>query len=757
MLHFAPVPDALHEPTSGWLRRAVTRLAVGLAVSSLVLSAPGTLLASGRAAPANASRTFGGATHQGKRSIARVHVASAREAAARAAAKPRAATRALQGRRTVPVAHPGAAGLRPSSAKMPTPRIVVPNVSVVKEFAGLTLAESGNLEPPDPWVAANTTYVVQVVNAMVRVSTRLGAEVTSMPTWALFGLPPTQFPSDSRIVWDAVHGRWVGSVLSFNAGFTDNFLTIAVSDSADPTAGWTLIAIEFTNVLPDYPSLASSSDKIVVADNLFDAAGPFIAADLNTITWASILGGGAITYNFCDNSSYAHPRAAQVLSGSNDVHVIFEASADAHQWYYRITAAGACGSIGDGVDMSTSLGLNAFRLPPAPRQVGGDTIGNALDERPTDAIWQNGHLWWVSTYPVSYDSGTTFEDGVVVWGATTGGPGTLPSAGSSVDVSPGTGSDAFMGGIGLSRAGTLFVIYSQATPTDPVSLYANRIVGGSLGTPQLLGTGDAAYDGERWGDYAGVAMDPLGTGAVWATHEVAAEDGGWRTDVARLIVDTDSPTTPGAPVASTVAPTPLGSIPKYRLTWTGATDVSSGAVTYRFEQNLDGGGFRPGATLAGTSAVRNLPFGHTYQFRVSAVDAVGNVGAWATSPIVQPFLYQQTSSTAFSGSWLTQTASPFSGGSVRYASALGASATFTSTFTRSIGFVTTKAASRGSFRVYIDGVLKATVSAYSPTTAYRQVVYQYTFPTRGTHTMKIYVLATAGHPRVDVDAFLVLK
>ncbi|HEV2005695.1 MAG TPA: hypothetical protein VGQ85_03700, partial [Candidatus Limnocylindrales bacterium] len=576
----------------------------------------------------------------------------------------------------------------------------------------------------------------------------------TIPAWALFGLSTDQSPSDVRIIWDAGHGRWVGNALSFRGDLSVNYLTVAVSDSADPTAGWTLFPVQFTGFLPDYPSLASSSDKIVVADNLFDSVG-FVAADINIFTWASILGGGPVTDVFCDSSAYAHPRGAQVLSASNDVHLIMEATADGHQWYYRIGGA-TCPQIINGTDLTSALGLLAFALAPAPRQTGPDTIANAFDERPTDAIWQNGHLWWVSTYPVSYDAGSTFNDEVALWNATTATTG-APTAVSATYIAPGDTVDAFMGGIGMSRAGTLFVVYSQSSPTTPIALMANRFVGGAPGAPQTLDTSNAAYGGERWGDYAGVAMDPLGTGAVWATHEVAALDGSWRTAVARLIIDTDLPSTPGAPIASTVAPTPLGFIPKYRLTWTGATDIASGAVTYRFEQNLDGGGFRPGSTLAGTSTVRNLPFGHSYQFRVSAVDAVGNAGAWATSPIVQPYLYQQTSSTAFSGSWLTQSSSLYSGGSVRYASALGASATFTSTFTRSIGFVTTKAASRGSFRVYIDGVLKATVSAYSATTAYRQVVYQFTFPVRGTHTMKIYVLATAGHPRVDIDAFVVLK
>lgn len=761
MPHLASGPGAPQDRAPGRFRRSCTRLAVGLAAASLVLSGPGAILASGTPVATGTTAASGvalsGAAHSGKRAVGRVHVASARGTAAAATSHPRATTRTPRPR-SVPIAHPATA-VSATLRSGPTPRIVAPpDVAVVKQFAGLGEAESGNLEPPDPWVAANTTYVVQVVNSLVRVSTRLGAEVLSMPTWALFGLPSTQFPSDSRIVWDAVHGRWVGSVLSFNVGFSDNYLTVAVSDSADPTAGWTLLPVAFFSDLPDYPSLASSSDKIVVADNLFSGA-TFIGADINTFLWASILGGASVADTFCDFSNVAHPRAAQVLSGSNDVHLILEATFDAHQWYARLTGGGTCAQIVDAADLSLpAYSLSPFALAPAPSQTGADTILNAIDERPTDAIWQNGHLWWVSTSPVTYDGGLTTNDSVALWSATTAvGP---PTTATQLFIAPGGVGDpidAFMGGIGLSRAGTLFVVYSQSSPTTPVSLMANRVVGGSLGSPQTLDTSNAAYGGERWGDYAGVAMDPLGTGAVWATHEVAALDGTWRTDVARLLIDNELPTTPGAPAASTVAPTPLGFIPKYRLTWTGATDVSSGAVTYRFEQNLDGGGFRPGATVAGTSTVRNLPFGHSYQFRVSAVDALGKVGPWATGPLVHPYLYEQTSSTVYSGTWLSQSSSAYSGGSVRYASALGASATFTSTFTRSIGFVTTKASSRGSFRVYVDGVLKGTVSAYSPSSAYRQVVYQYTFPTRGTHTLKIYVLATAGHPRVDIDAFLVLK
>jgi hypothetical protein len=757
MPHHASASSALDGRARGWFRRAVSRLVVGIAVTSLVLSAPATLVAAPN--PVSAGATLRGAIQPGKRAVGRVHVASAHGSAAVAAAHPRATkARSASRPRKVPIAHP-AAGPAAVTSSTPTPRIAIPDVAVAKQFTGLAMVESGNFEPPDPWVAASTSYVVQAVNASVRVSTRSGGEVLTIPTWALFGLPADQSPSDARIIWDAAHGRWVGNVLSFNNDLSVNYLTLAVSDSSDPTAGWTLFPVQFTGYLPDYPSLASASDKIVVADNLFASAGPFVAADINTFTWASILAGSALTFNSCDSSSYANPRGAQVLSSSNDVHMILEATADSHQWYYRITATGMCSQIINGTDLTSGLGLLAFAPAPAPNQTGPDTIANAFDERPTDAIWQSGHLWWVSTYPVTYDGGATHNDGVALWSTTTPASG-VPTTANQLFIAPGglgNPTDAFMGGIGMSQAGTLFVVYSQSSPTAPVAFMANRLVGGAFGSPRSLDISNAPYGGERWGDYAGVAMDPLGTGAVWATDEVAAQDGSWRTDVARLIIDTEVPTTPGAPSATIVAPTPLYLTPKFRLTWTGATDVSSGAVTYRLEQKVDAGAFGAAISLSGVSVVRSLAVGHAYQFRVAAVDVVGHLGGWATGPVLSPSLVQQTSSTVYVGTWLTHIATEFSGGSARYASALGATATFTTTLVRSIGFVTTKATTRGAFRVYIDGVLKATINAYSTTLAYRTVIYQYTWPTPGTHSMKIYVLGSAGHPRVDVDAFVVLK
>jgi hypothetical protein len=690
------------------------------------------------------------------------HLPSARAAAKAALGSPRNTPTTKKPLLKAKLGHPAAASASALPKRLgssaPRPQIVSgPDVTVTQNIAGLALNDGPGLEPPDPWVAANATHVVQAINSTVRITSRSGAELLSLPSWALFGLVDGQFSSDVRIIWDPVHGRWVGVTISFDSAFSANYLTFAVSDTADPTLGWATYSALYGSYLPDYPSIASSTDKIVITDDVYDStdAFAFVAQDLVTFTWASILGGGNLSVNECIADVFIHARAAQVLSPSADVHVVLESTADMSQQYFRITGAGDCFN-DQYTDPTSFVGFAAFTPPPDARQVGGDTLVNAMDERPTDAIWQNGQLWWVSTFPWTYDIGATYNDAVVLWHASTVASGPASEVGTEL-ISAGDGIDDFMAGIGFTRNGTLVTTYSESSATDYISLMTNQIAPGlSLGTPVPVDTGDAAYVGERWGDFAGVAMDPIGTGAVWATHEVAASDGTWRTDVVRLVADDTAPTTPGLPAQALVTPTTLGASVPVRLTWTAATDLVSGTVRYRIKQNVDGGAFEE-SNSTGTTTVRSLLIGHTYQFAVAAIDAVGNIGSFGATRTLRPYLTQSSSSTTVTGTWHTSTSSSFSGGSARYATAAGAAATFTATTARSIAIVATKARTRGSFKVYVDGVYKGTISTYSTTTKYRQLVYQFSWSTAGTHKVKIVVSGTSGHPRVDLDAFVVLR
>ena len=699
---------------------------------------------------------------RGHRALTVDRVSSVRAAARFAAAHPRReATKQRPALRAPLHATSRPSGVLAAGATSPkstTPRIVLPpDLSVAQTMPGLDEATSGGLRPPDPWVSVNSTDVVQVVNSMIRISSRSGAAIVSVPTWAFFALQDGLTASDARVLWDSVHGRWVAVAISFDRPLANNFVNLAISDGADPTAGWATYAIAYGGYLPDYPSLATSNDKIVITDDIFDPSFAFVAAEFNTFTWASILNGTAPVDNECFDPTYIHARAAQVLSPGNDVHLIMEDAFSGEQWYWRLTGNGSCAAIIDGTDL---LSLAPFTVPPDPREAPGDTIGTgnqAIDERPTDAIWQNGKLWWVSTFPVSYDLGTTFNDAVVLWNATTATSGG-PTTGTPIAITAGDGIDDFMGGIGLMRNGTVVAIYSQSSTATFASMESAQVPpGGSLSSPLHLDDSDATYGGDRWGDYAGVAMDPVGTGSVWATHEAVAADGSWRTDVFRLVGDAVAPGLPGTPTTSLIIPTTLTPSVPVRVGWTAATDAATNVARYELAQSIDSGPFVQVGSLTAVSTVRQLLLGHVYRFEVRAIDAAGNAGAWTAAAIRTPSLVQQTTGTVYSTGWGSSSSTAYSGGSTKYSSTAGATATFTATSARSIAIVATKAASRGSFKVYVDGVYKGTISTYSSTTKYRQLVYQYSWSAAGTHKVKIVVSGTAHHPRVDLDAFVVLR
>lgn len=59
--------------------------------------------------------------------------------------------------------------------------------------------------------------------------------------------------------------------------------------------------------------------------------------------------------------------------------------------------------------------------------------------------------------------------------------------------------------------------------------------------------------------------------------------------------------------------------------------------------------------------------------------------------------------------------------------------------------------------MWIDGQKVADVNLYSKTTQWRRTVFNTSWATSGTHTLEVRVSGTAGRPRVDVDAFIVIR
>jgi len=68
--------------------------------------------------------------------------------------------------------------------------------------------------------------------------------------------------------------------------------------------------------------------------------------------------------------------------------------------------------------------------------------------------------------------------------------------------------------------------------------------------------------------------------------------------------------------------------------------------------------------------------------------------------------------------------------------------------------VAVRGPTRGSAAVYLDGTYRTTINLYAAAAAPMSIVYAFHWSGNGTHTIRIVNLGTAGHSRVDIDAFV---
>jgi subtilisin family serine protease len=203
---------------------------------------------------------------------------------------------------------------------------------------------------------------------------------------------------------------------------------------------------------------------------------------------------------------------------------------------------------------------------------------------------------------------------------------------------------------------------------------------------------------------------------------------------------------------------PLGSTILTRVRWPAGTDDVTGIVAYTLGQSVGSAAYTTVTSSAtGTWVDRPLSIGSFYTFRVRARDRAGNTGGYAYGPQVRPLVAQQTGSALlYTGAWTTSSSSSASGGSTRFATKAGASVSYTFTG-RAIAVVAPKGPTRGSFRVYVDGAYAGVFSTYRSSGQSRMVVFAKHWTTSASHTVKVVVVGTAGHPRFDLDAFAVLR
>ncbi|MCW5936607.1 MAG: hypothetical protein KIT11_04795 [Fimbriimonadaceae bacterium] len=441
--------------------------------------------------------------------------------------------------------------IRPENPKMPRPIPVsefVPEERIVandtratfgKYFPGVSYNGSN---PPDPHLACGPAHLIQVVNTEIAFYTKAGVKVfqQSLDNVGFFkGVAQTDFVFDPRVIYDFHSKRFFVVAIEYRDSPQNSGLLIAVSDSSNPTGGWTKYRVNtrvVRNGSPywmDYPTVGHNKDGLVITGNFFQFSGNDSFARSYVFPKAPFLAGQTVSYSIFVHDDVYTIQAARTLE--NTTARIFGAALYSTS-RMAVLAWSNVGTSSPKMDQTlvtipsyvTFTGKLPTRTgslidPVADRLMDAAVRGNTLLCAHTVKVSANDNRTMVRWYEFSPDqwpaSGTVRrrQSGNVTLSA----PNSL-----CVPAIVKNGKNAIS--IVLTRtSGSVNpdLYYCSRKDTDPLN---------SMGPLQRFGVsarGPRNPD-SRWGDYFSVTVDPGAAARFWGTGQTVDANGDWTTAIA---------------------------------------------------------------------------------------------------------------------------------------------------------------------------------------------------------------------------------
>jgi hypothetical protein len=485
--------------------------------------------------------------------------------------------------------------------------------------------------PPDTGVAAGPNYVVETVNERMAIYNKSTGAPAGNPEnlGTLFAgfYSGSLGPFDPQVMYDDSAGRFViaaptTSGTSGNGPFTA-YIDFAVSNTSDPTQGWTTRQIEVDQGganWVDNGKLGYNADALVYSGNRYGSAGGVMVLSIDKTT----LGNSTWTSYLVDESGFStiparmHPNG---LAAGGPMYFVESSWSGGSS----VTVLKMTNVLSPNPSFApTTLGTNSY-AQSSITQPGGGSI--SFDCRTLDVEWDNNNM------AAAWNS-QAGSDAAAFWiEFSTNG---TPSVTQQGTIQPGSGISTAMPAIAIDAGGDIALTYIQSSATKSPSAYiTGRLASDPVNTIPSGNTteiqpGTASFSGGRIGDYAGLSLDSPASNKFWAANEygLAGVAGNWGTAIAELQIATNSSVTP--PTIDSVTASLYSTTSSSNLSVT-AHDATSGGTDLSYSWSVltaPAGAQAP--TFSNTTVTNPSVTFHaagTYTIQV----AVSNLGGTATS------------------------------------------------------------------------------------------------------------------------------
>jgi len=414
-------------------------------------------------------------------------------------------------------------------------------------FTGSNIFDAGFI-PPDSMGAVGPNHVVEMLNGRYRVYAKDGTPVTAGESlddfWIDSGINPINFAFDPRVLYDPGAERFYAAAVD-NARGANNLL-VAVSNSDDPTAGWTGFQIDAdtdNSQWADFPQMGFNESGVFVSANMLPLSGNLtvnllvlpksdLLAPVPTVANRTLIEdldpattGGPSFQPASDYDSADLSQPMRLFSTQDNFVTV-----DVLQIDGPVTSP----TVNNIADVIASFHAD----PPLAQQPGPkrniDTGGDRTRSKVTligDAYWGvhgaqdpvsgNANVRW---YQIDAATNTLLQEGTI----------------SDPDL------DLYYPSIAVNEFGNVVIGMTGSSETVFPSAYAlvGQTAAGTttFGDPLLLASGVASYerlDGSgrnRWGDYSATQVDPNDPRSFWTFQEFVSAEDEWSIQITEIRV-----------------------------------------------------------------------------------------------------------------------------------------------------------------------------------------------------------------------------
>ncbi len=406
--------------------------------------------------------------------------------------------------------------------------------------------------PPDPILAAGPNHIMTAVNSTFRIFDKNGTVLKTINSNAWFGtVLAGANVSDPIVMFDHFANRWIFTSIHVDDSKKQSFILLSVSQDASPLGTW------YTWLLPadklgdstvsnwtDYDRVGFDSLAIYITGNQFDyTTFGFRYCKVRVIDKSKLYANTAGKVTWHDFWDFHEPRNFTLVFGLKPS-IIFGNPGAAflvNESPFSIGTFFTVWTVKNPLSNPTITGVDVpvvqYSSPPDPNQLGGgnllfDAAGSDIHNEP---VYRDSSLWVVhsiaSGLKNAYSAiryvridpfqGKTLED--VAMGLT-GYWHIYPA------IMPDKDRNVLITFCRSNRFEYMGAFISGRRAIDPAGLSPSVTIQAGLGNyVKDFGTGR-----NRWGDYNGIALDPIDGSAVWTHTEYVSAKDTWGTWVAKV-------------------------------------------------------------------------------------------------------------------------------------------------------------------------------------------------------------------------------